>query len=54
MLAADPDVALAITEAELIKAIEMPAIGQIVRRKEFMLRPMTEDEAIDQLEFIGS
>lgn len=31
---------------------EMP-IGEIVRRKRFLVTPMTEEEAIDQLEMLG-
>ncbi len=31
---------------------EMP-VGQIVRRKRFSVTPMTEDEAIDQMEMLG-
>ncbi len=53
VLSSDPDSALALTELQLAKAVEMPAIGQIMRRKEFNLHPMTEEEAVEQMELLG-
>ncbi len=52
VMAANPDAILDIAEAQFAETIEMPPIGQIMRRKEFMLSPMTEEEAIDQMELL--
>lgn len=53
VLTADPDIALAIADAQAIASIEMPEIGQIVRRKEFDIRLVTEEEAVEQMELLG-
>lgn len=53
VLTADPDRAMAPAELPLVDGIEMPEIGQIKRRKEATLHPMTEDEAIEQMELLG-
>jgi len=53
VLDAAPDIALTMADAQAIASIEMPPIGQIVRRKEFNLNPLTEEEAIEQMELLG-
>lgn len=53
ILEAQPDVALAIADAQALANIEMPEMGRIKRRKEFNIRIMTEDEAIEQMELLG-
>ena len=52
VLTANADAALAVAEVPIAEAVEMPPIGQIMRRKAFVLRPMTEDEAIEQMELL--
>lgn len=37
---------------EEIEVEEVP-VGQIMRRKEFMVQPMTEEEAVEQMELLG-
>lgn len=53
ILAAQPDIALAMADAQAIADVEMPEMGRIKRRKEFNARMMTEDEAIEQMELLG-
>ena len=53
ILTADPDAVLDLLDTQLAKSVEMPAIGQIVRRKEFDVRLMTEEEAVEQMELLG-
>lgn len=53
VLETDPDIVLAMVDADAISNIEMPPIGQIIRRKEFNIRLMTEEEAIEQMELLG-
>ena len=52
VLTADPDMVLAAAELPLVDGIEMPDIGQLKRRKEAVLHPMTEEEAIEQMELL--
>lgn len=51
-VAANTEAVLA--EAELFEDLtEDDHEGRIIRRKQFMLMPMTEDEAVDQMELLG-
>lgn len=43
-----------LAEAELFEGLgEEGSEGRILRRKKFLLNPMTEDEAVDQMELLG-
>lgn len=53
VLAANADAALATIAPAPEEEVEMPLLGQIVRRKQFTLHPITEDEALDQMELLG-
>lgn len=53
VLMENPDAVLDVAEIPNVDSIEMPEFGKIVRRKELMLHPMTEEEAIQQMELLG-
>lgn len=52
VLAENADIVLETADVLSVADIEMPKVGQIVRRKAFKVHPMTEEEAIEQMELL--
>lgn len=53
VLTAAPEAVMAALEMPFVDGIEMPEVGLVKRRKEAFLHPMTEEEAIEQMELLG-